>query len=356
MVVVKDASERMPTSMSDLTPEWFSSVLAKPVTDVELKPLDEGVGFLGQTVRAYLTSDVAADSPLAVIVKFAADGPARGIASSMGLYEREVRFYADVATTVGVTVPNCLLAEFDVDSGLFVLVLGDLSPARAGDQLIGATDDEITAAVATAARLHATWWGSPALAEWAWLPSQATLIRGALERAPELYPAFAEAWTDEFSEEELKLGETVTRHLASLVHAVEHPPFTLVHGDYRLDNLFFASDGDVAVIDWQLPFRGYSGTFDIALLLASSLSSEDRNRLMATLEQVYLEGLASRGVTGFGRDDLRTALAVAAGQLLARCPVAHQIPSPNERAATMRAKLFRGYFDIAQHAGLNELL
>jgi aminoglycoside/choline kinase family phosphotransferase len=274
----------------------------------------------------------------------------------MGLYEREVRFYSDVASKVGVKVPDCLLAEIDVESGLFALVLGDLAPARAGDQLIGATDDEIAAAVATAARLHATWWDSPTLSEWAWLPSQAALIAATIERAPELYPAFAADWSGEFSDEELKLGETVARHLGALAGSVDHAPFTLVHGDYRLDNLFFSADGDVSVIDWQLPFRGYSGAFDFALLLASSLTPEDRNRLMASLERTYLEELAGAGVTGFSQDDLTTALAVAAGQLLARCPIAHQIPSPNERAAAMRARLFRGYFDLAQHVGLGELL
>jgi len=345
---------RLPTSLADLTPEWFSDVLARPVTGVQLESLDEGVGFLGRTVRARLST--SAPSSTVVVVKFAADGPARAVASSMGLYEREVRFYDEVAPRVGVAVPDCSLAEIDVDSGLFVLVLGDLSPARAGDQLAGAADDDIAAAVATAARLHTTWWGSPELSDWPWLPSQAALTAGVLERAPELYPAFAEAWSSEFSDEELKLGEKVTRHLGPLVDGVDHPPFTLVHGDYRLDNLFFSDRGDVAVIDWQLPFRGFSGAFDLALLLASSLTSEDRNRLIPTLERIYLDELARAGITGFGPEEFRTALAVAAGQLLARCPIAHQIPSPNERAATMRAKLFRGYFDIAEHAGLAGLL
>ena len=92
-------------------------------------------------------------------------------------------------------------------------------------------------------------------------------------------------------------------HLEHLVSAVNHPPFTLVHGDYRLDNLFFSDDGEVVVIDWQLPFRGFSGAFDFALLVASSLMPEDRDRLMPTLEALYLEELARAGVAEFGIDD-----------------------------------------------------
>ena len=346
--------DRFPTAPADLTPEWFSEALGQRFTGVRLETVGEGVGFLGQTVRAHLTSDGA--EPVALIVKFVAEGPARAVASSMGLYEREVRFYDEVASQVGIAVPRCSFAEIDLESGLFALVLDDLAPARAGDQLIGASDEEIAAAVATAARLHATWWDSADLDAWAWLPSQTALISGFVERAPELYPAFAEAWSDEFSDDELKLGEKVTLHLEHLMAAVDHPPFTLVHGDYRLDNLFFSDDGEVVVIDWQLPFRGFSGALDFALLVASSLMPEDRNRLMPTLEALYLDELASAGVAKFGIDEFRPALAAAAGQLLSRCPVAHQIPSPNERASTMRARMFRGYFDIAEHAGLGELL
>jgi hypothetical protein len=249
----------MPASVADLTPEWFSNVLSAAITAVELEPLDEGVGFLGRTVRARLSSDEPADPPHVVIVKFAADGPARIVAASMGLYEREVRFYRDVAPRVGIRVPDCSLAEIDLDSGLFVLMLADLAPARAGDQLVGATDDEIAAAVSTAAQLHAAWWDNPAMAGYTWLPSQAALVAATLDKAPELYPAFAEAWSGELSDDELALGEKVTFRLGPLVDALDHPPFTLVHGDYRLDNLFFTANGGVAVIDWQLSFRGHSG-------------------------------------------------------------------------------------------------
>jgi aminoglycoside/choline kinase family phosphotransferase len=234
-----------------------------------------------------------------------------------------------------------LRAEFDPHSGLFVLVISDLAPARGGDQLIGASDDEIAGAVSTAARLHASWWGNPSLPGIHWLASHARLVAKTLAQAPDLYPAFAEAWSGELSDEELKLGERVTTRLQPLVDATDHPPYTLVHGDYRLDNLFFAADGEVVVIDWQMSFRGYSGAFDLALLMASSLTSEDRCRLMTPLTQLYRDELVSHGVTDFGETDLRRALAVAAGQLIARCPLAHQIPSANERAATMRARLFR---------------
>jgi hypothetical protein len=86
------------------------------------------------------------------------------------------------------------------------------------------------------------------------------------------------------------------------------------------------------------------------------LTPEGHSRLTTALESLYPEELTRHGVAGFQKDDLRVALAVAAGQLIARCPGAHQIPSPNERGATMRARLVRGYWDIADHVGLGGLL
>jgi aminoglycoside/choline kinase family phosphotransferase len=351
--LVTDGGGRViPASVSDLTPEWFSSVLDTRVIAAEVEPLDEGVGFLGRTVRSRLSHSAPSAVPMSVVVKFAAEGPVGAAAAATGFYEREVRFYCEVSAEVGIAVPTCFFADIDPESGLFVLVLEDLLPARAGDQLVGATDDEIASAVSTAARLHARWWGHPEVGGYGWLPSQAQLVTGMLERASQLYGAFAEAWDGRLSDDELRLGERVLLGLGSLLGTVDHPPFTLVHGDYRLDNLFFTADNGVAVVDWQLPFRGYSGAFDLALLLASSLTPEGRNRLTSALERLYLDELARNGVAGFQKDDLRVALAVAAGQLIARCPGAHQIPSPNERGATMRARLVRGYWDIANYVGL----
>lgn len=144
-------------------------------------PADPGSRFRNvraRTVRARLTEAGDEKARVDVVVKFAADGAARSIASSMGSYECEVGFCSELSTRAGVAVPRCLRADIDPDSGAFVLVIGDLAPARCGDQLIGATDDEIAAAVSTAARLHARWWADSMLDSLEWLPPQAPLVWG----------------------------------------------------------------------------------------------------------------------------------------------------------------------------------
>ena len=46
-------------------------------------------------------------------------------------------------------------------------------------------------------------------------------------------------------------------------------PHTIIHGDYRLDNLFFGtdeSDYELAVIDWQIASRG-GAAYDVAYFI-----------------------------------------------------------------------------------------
>ena len=63
---------------------------------------------------------------------------------ALGLYEREVRFYTDIAPNLdGGPVAACYSAGFDADTGAFHLLLGDAVLAVvAGDELRGATVEQ----------------------------------------------------------------------------------------------------------------------------------------------------------------------------------------------------------------------
>lgn len=60
----------------------------------------------------------------------------------MGLYEREVRFYTDIAPGLEGPVAQCYHAAYDPDSGAFDLVLSDAAPAVVGDEIRGASPDQ----------------------------------------------------------------------------------------------------------------------------------------------------------------------------------------------------------------------
>jgi len=90
-------------------------------------------------VRAKLTFASQTDAPSSVVVKFPTDDQGSlGLALAMGMYELETRFYQDVAPLLtDMGLPRCFASELDADSGLFTLVLEDLSGStRTGDVLV----------------------------------------------------------------------------------------------------------------------------------------------------------------------------------------------------------------------------
>ncbi|MEM9635230.1 MAG: phosphotransferase family protein [Pseudomonadota bacterium] len=90
---------------------------------------------------------------------------------------------------------------------------------------------------------------------------------------------------------------------------------TLVHGDYRIDNLLFASDGAecVAVLDWELSTIGHPYA-DLAALIMQwqrppgeegrGLAGVDRAKLGLPEDQAFIEAYCTRmrmpGIPGFG--------------------------------------------------------
>jgi hypothetical protein len=91
-------------------------------------------------------------------------------------------------------------------------------------------------------------------------------------------------------------------HVIDLLNIFEPGPRTIIHGDYRLDNLFFDHpDGSpVAAIDWQISSRG-RGIFDVAYFISSSLDPEPRRtheeRLVRKWYDIVTDGPGRKSYT-----------------------------------------------------------
>jgi hypothetical protein len=85
-----------------------------------------------------------------------------------------------------------------------------------------------------------------------------------------------------------------------LMERLSEPPVTLLHGDHRLDNLFFSGD-DVATLDWQITGTG-RGAYDVAYFLSQSIVSEERKRVEHDLVRAYHDTLVEHGVQGYPFD------------------------------------------------------
>ncbi len=129
----------------DLTADWLTAALGAGTVEAfstrthRYRP-DERVLSRRADVRGRRSG------PESVVLKVAASDPAsRQTGLALGLYEREVRFYTDIAPGLGGPVAPCYSSGFDGETGVFHLLLGDAAPATVGDEIRGATVEQATA-------------------------------------------------------------------------------------------------------------------------------------------------------------------------------------------------------------------
>jgi aminoglycoside/choline kinase family phosphotransferase len=301
--------------VDELTPEWLTAALRTIGHDVAVTRLScapIGAGQMGATYR--LDYDVTGDDaslPASLVVKLAAhDRAARSLVAPG--YRAEVTFYRDVADTVAVRAPRCHLALITDDDEAFTLLLEDLSSGTPGDQIAGADPAAVVLAATNLAGLHGPRWDDPSLLAESWTSQTdkagaefvGELVMGAI---PQLLDRIGDRLAD---------GDAHTLESAAAVL----PTFLLdherhlapLHGDYRLDNLMFSADGaTVSAVDWQTLTLGLPAR-DLAYLIGTSLSIEDRRVAEDNIVEAYRGALATHGVTGYSAaeafDDFRVGL------------------------------------------------
>ena len=264
--------------------------------------LSEGRGFAGTLARLSVRYTAAEPgAPRSLIVKMPTGNRAmRRVARGNRIYEREVSFYERMASRIELRTPRPYYSHFDADTGGFVLLLEDLAPARAGDQLAGCSMEEAALAVREIARFHAAWWEMVDVPELDWVgraDSGSSGFERLYQRSWErLNAETAGGLPDPLPE----VGERLGRNVAAIRGVTAQPPQTLVHGDFRLDNMFFdVRDGaEFAVVDWQL-FRRGRGVFDVAWFLSGCLSPETRRSWERDLLTLYVSTLTENGVEGY---------------------------------------------------------
>ncbi len=299
----------IPRAADELTTSWLTAALQSTgsatgtVTAFESSPVGVGVGLVGARARVTLFYEDGT-GPSTLIAKFPSPAESsRAVASILGMYRKEARFYEQLAARCALPHADCYYADFDDDTEEFVLLLGDLAGGRTVDQVVGATQHEAELAIDRLAEFHAGFWNDDALIGNGWL--------GALNDSP--FPeavgfSFAQAWgqvqelfPDQIPADVKAFGDRFTEELPRLLDELSKPPFTLSHGDYRLDNIFFYGNGDMAVCDWQLVDRS-RGARDVAYFLTHSLTVEDRERLERPLVERYVARLAAHGIADYDVD------------------------------------------------------
>ena len=283
-----------PAHPDAITQGWWERVLGRVPDAWRWEPI--GTGQVGDSVR-FTLSFADRPEPLTLAGKFpAADPTSRATAAMLGLYAKEVRFYRDLAPHLPIRTPKVHCAEIAPDGTDFCLLFEDLGPARGGNQIAGCTIADARAVVAQAAALHAPSWHNPAMLDCDWLqpdPTAAAQVKALYRQAQAI---FRERYADVLEPEYMALCEALAEITA--VTERRYDKVSLVHGDFRLDNVLFDIKGGaepVAVLDWQTLTIG-NGLTDIGYFLGCGIGNDLRRAHEGELLDLYCAEMTARGV------------------------------------------------------------
>lgn len=280
---------------ADLTAEWLTAAIGQgTVTGFTVDRI--GTGQMSECYRIALSYADHGTGPATVVLKVAAADPnSRQTGLAMGLYEREVRFYTEIAPGLGGPVAPCHHGAYDADTGAFDLLLADAAPAQVGDEIRGATVEEATLALSQLGRVHGPLLNDEALAGADWLNRESPVNQGLLSA---LYAGFIERYHDQIAPEHRDVCERFVGSFDAYMAAENDAdtPRGLVHGDYRLDNMLFGQDGahrPLTVVDWQTVTWGPAFS-DVAYFLGCALPVERRREHYDALLAAYHGALGAR--------------------------------------------------------------
>jgi len=353
---MKMTEANLPTQVAQLTTSWLTSALREAgtidptttVLTVRSEPLAEGVGFLSYLHRLHLELD--GGGPATLVVKLPTDTAYLQLAQLTGAYEREVTFYSEIAPASPIRTPKAHVARFAPGTTDFVLLMDDLGGLDAADHLVGLSRARTEQVIDGLADFHAWAWGlgHPAMQHPAF-PSISDPVTAGLysmgigagwavqtehgrTAAPDGLAEIVTAWAD---------------RLPPMLAAVSHPA-TLLNGDLRADNLFFAADGSPVTVDFQLIMRG-AGVWDVAYLVGQGMTTAERAGSERELVQRYVDRLAAAGITGYGFEDawLQFRISVVA-QITLPLTAMMSWPTLNDRAKELLHALMERAFAIIE--------
>ncbi|HVT76043.1 MAG TPA: phosphotransferase [Acidimicrobiales bacterium] len=292
----------LPTTIDDVTAGWLSAATGFTVTASTAEQIGAGIGVSSALYRVTLEGD---GCPPSVVVKLPAlDEAAVFTSRILRMYIREVTFFTKLYVDAPVRVPQSFFAGVHEETSQFVVVMEDMGSMRIVDQTVGMLLEDAERAVDALAKWHATWWGK----------GDALAAAGdTVSLGDPIYPAilplvFEEGWQKVTAAMDVapaieRVGPKWSDAMPQLLTDLSRGPNTMLHGDYRGDNILFDADGNVALLDFQLIGSGV-GAYDLAYMITQTLEPHVAAASERALFDRWVDGLRSAGVAA---DDLADA-------------------------------------------------
>ncbi len=328
----------IPQSGDDLTPAWFSETLDGKVLAVERSVIGAGIGFIGELHRCELTwADSGDGRPDSVVVKIPAVAN-HGIGEASQAYEREIVVYRELGGRFGIPMPEYHYSEFDPNPaarlksfvlflfeklpvnavnwlllkflGLsdksrrrYLLMMEDIRDSRPPAQAVGGSIDDAKLALDVLAAFHAHNWMRREVSDvsdlfWPLEQTPKVWQAGYLRNREQLENDFGHLLSDAVL---AKLDDVQSR-IPEIMGHLGSAPWTMLHGDYRLDNILFRPSGELVVLDFQAVGQGRAG-WDVAYFITTALTPDHRVEEESLLRR-YHDALVSEGVSDYSYEVL----------------------------------------------------
>lgn len=347
----------------EVSVDWLTEQLRAAGHEVEVlgfEAFDIGTGQIGRCVRYRLEHGEGAEgAPRTLVGKFpSADPTSRETGVVLRNYLKEVRFYQEIQARLSISTPRCYFAEIEGKGPHFAVLMSDEAPAVPGDQIAGCDEEVARAAALELAGLHAPGWNDAALLETGWLGRPSAELSATLRhRYRTLLPGFLERYGDRLESDRREiLGLYGEADSAWTGKAPE--PFSLVHVDYRLDNLLIdrrSSPPSITAVDWQSITIGLP-LGDVAYFLGGSLRRERRLRCEQDIVREYHVRLVAAGIADYAWDACWNDYRRGAFAGFGVCVIASMMVQETERGNEMFVAMTRRHTRHALDLNSAELL
>lgn len=298
---------KIPDKPAQITSDFLMPILRSAgvlqqatIATINIESLTAMMSFNAQIARLHLGYDrYEAEAPRSLIVKLPTlNSKLQQNAAIFRPGLKECWFYRrGAAQTPDIYVPHCYYNVVDSGTGESFLLLEDLAPAQVGDRLSGASLNQAKLALKSLAHLHAAWWAFEPLKNL----ELKQLMNNAKEAQALVVQLYQEAWPHFLNHADFQipieireLGEGLVSHIPAAEALLDSSPRTLIHGDFRLENILFGSLNRQSIcwiIDWE-DIMLWNGMFDVAYFL-SGCPQADKSEKEDYLLHLLLSGIDS---------------------------------------------------------------
>lgn len=302
----------IPDLPGGFTPAFLSDLLhsqgylpeASRVKHIERDQVGDGTGMMAELAKLIVTYEGdPGKSPSSFIAKFSSQNETnREIALSYNLYVRESRYIKELDPQTAARTPTAYFSECQGDR--LLILMEDMTDYEVGSQAEGADLRQTELAIDELAKLHAAFWERVEDLDWVPHISNSYHADNMHNLAEIGFDGVIEKFGEFVSASFAQHKEAFLAAIPTMQDWLDTGPVTLVHGDYRMENLLYGrlpGHDPVAVIDWQGPLIA-RGMNDVALFMTQSTRTEVRREHERALLRRYMDGLSRGGVKALSED------------------------------------------------------